>query len=102
MTERKRRPEKLGDVVSSFLDGSGLKERVDQAAVVPEWGSLVGPQIAAATRPLYVMADGTLLVAVKTHAWMSELSLLEPQLLKGLNVVKGRSPIRKLRFVLER
>jgi predicted nucleic acid-binding Zn ribbon protein len=102
MTERKRRPQKIGDVLASFLDGSGLKKRVDQAAVVPEWESLVGPQIAAATTPLYVMADGTLLVAVKTHAWMSELSLLEPQLLRGLNVVPGRSPIKRLRFVLER
>ena len=46
-----------------------------------DWPRLVGQQIAAVTKPLSVTADGTLFVAVTTHAWMTELSLLEPELL---------------------
>ena len=49
--------------------------------MVPEWPTLVGAQIAAVTEPSSITRDGTLFVAVKTSAWMSELSLMEPQLL---------------------
>jgi len=44
--EKKRKPAPLGDVVTGFLKQSGLDERVGQAAVIPEWESLVGLQIA--------------------------------------------------------
>jgi len=43
-----------------------------------------------------------LLVAVKTNAWMSELSLLEPEILRSLNARMGRKTVKKLRFRLKR
>jgi len=75
----------VGDALKSFLDQSGLQTRVSQAAVVPDWAELVGKQIAAVTEPLRLTRDGTLFVAVSTNAWMSELALMEPQLLQALN-----------------
>lgn len=76
---------------------------MDQAGVIPEWPSLVGETIAGATAPLSVTADGTLMVAVSTHAWMTELSLLEPELLKALNAGRPSSgPVRRIRWVLRR
>lgn len=89
MSEKKKQPEKLGDVLSSFLEQSGLAGRVEQAAVVPEWEQLVGAQIAAVTTPIMISRDGTLFVAVRTSAWMQELSLMEPQLLHALNARTG-------------
>ena len=80
----------------------GLADRVEQASVVPEWPTLVGSQIAAVTEPLSVTADGVLFVAVRTHAWMSELSLLEPELLASLNRGGGRQAVRKIRWQLMR
>jgi predicted nucleic acid-binding Zn ribbon protein len=88
--------------ITQFLEQSGLRDRVEQATVVPEWPSLVGEQIAAVTEPLSVTSDGTLFVAVRTHAWMSELSLLEPELLASLNRREGRPPVRKIRWQLMR
>ena len=102
MPDRPSRPTPLGDVLASVLAQAGITDRVAQASVVPEWGSLVGAQIAAVTEPLSVAPDGTLFVAVATHAWMTELSLLEPELLKQLNGVPGRPPIGRLRLVLKR
>ena len=96
----RRRPAALGDVLAGLLQQSGLADRVEQAALLPEWAELVGPQIAAVTEPRSVTADGTLWVAVRTHAWMSELSLLEPELLRKLATRPLRSPIRKIRWVL--
>lgn len=102
MTDRPSRPTAVGDLLASVLAQAGIADRVAQAAVVPEWASLVGAQIAAVTEPLSVAPDGTLFVAVSTHAWMNELSLLEPELLRQLNAVPGRPPIARLRMVLKR
>ena len=100
--DRKRKPSAIGDVVTGFLKQSGLDERVEQAAVIPEWESLVGVQIARVTNPLFVKLDGTLFVAVKTNGWMTELSLMEPQLLRALNAKGDRTRIRKIRLQLMR
>ena len=102
MTEKKRKPVTLGEALGGFLAKSGLAKRVDQATAVEQWPQLVGPQIAAVTKALSITPDGTLFVAVSSHGWMTELSLMEPQLLRSLNGSEGRAPIRKIRFQLRR
>jgi predicted nucleic acid-binding Zn ribbon protein len=98
--EKKRRPTPIGDVVAGWLGESGLAPRVDQAAVIPEWPSLVGRNIAAVTTPESITSNGTLFVKVTTNAWITELSLLEPELLRSLNSKTGRSPIKRIRWLL--
>ena len=100
--KKKRTPQKLGDVMRGVLTRAGLSDRVTQAAVIPEWPALVGPQIARVTQPLSVTTQGTLFVAVTTNAWMTELSLMEPQLLRRLNERAGRLQIRKIRWQIRR
>ncbi|MEP6495258.1 MAG: DUF721 domain-containing protein [bacterium] len=102
MIDRKKKPEAIGNIVSSWLGSSGLAERVDQAGVIPEWPKLVGPQIAAVTVPQSITPNGTLFVNVTTNAWMNELSLLEPELLRQLNANQTRVPVRRIRWVLGR
>jgi predicted nucleic acid-binding Zn ribbon protein len=99
---KKRKPQKLGDVVSGVLTQAGLSDRVAQAAVIPDWPALVGPQIARVTEPLSVTRQGTLFVAVTTNGWMTELSLMEPELLRRLNERTGRLQIRKIRWQIRR
>ena len=99
---KKRAPSKMDEALTSFLERSGLAGRVDQASVVPEWRSLVGDQIAAVTIPHAIAQDGTLFVAVTTNAWMTELSLMETQLLGVLNAKMGRVPILRIRWQLMR
>lgn len=102
MTKRKGRPERIADALSTWLEQAGLAGRVEQATIVPEWEHLVGPQIAAVTAPLMVTRDGTLFVAVRTNAWMQELSLMEPQLLASLNARGGRARITRIHWRLMR
>jgi predicted nucleic acid-binding Zn ribbon protein len=99
---KKRKPEAIGNVLGSYLKDAKLDVRVEQAQVVPEWENLVGKQIALVTKPISVTPDGTLFVSVKTNAWMTELSLMEPQLLRALNAKAGRERIRKIRLQLMR
>ena len=100
--ERKSRPGKIGDALKDYLRSSGLEPRVEQATAIPDWKRLVGAQIAAVTEPISVSASGILFVAVKTSAWMTELSLMEPQILRALNAKAGRARVRKIRLQLMR
>ncbi len=103
MTERKRRtPKKLSDVMGDVLGKAGIADRIAQAQVIPEWRSLVGDQIARVTEPLSVTPQGTLFVSVQTNSWMTELSLLEPQLLKRINQRTGRLQIKRIRWQIQR
>jgi predicted nucleic acid-binding Zn ribbon protein len=98
----KHSPEKISDALSAYLKEAGLDARMVQSAVVPEWATLVGRDIAAVTEPLFVTPDGSLFVAVRTNSWMTELQLMEPQLVAALNTDPERPRVRKLRFQLKR
>lgn len=102
MNEKKRKPSSIAEVLGSYLERSGLARRVEQAGAVDDWARIAGPQIAAVTKALSVTPDGTLFIAVSTHGWMTELSLMEPQLLSALNAGGGRKAVRKIRFQLRR
>jgi predicted nucleic acid-binding Zn ribbon protein len=102
MTEKKRKPRSIGDVVTDVLKQSGVADRISQAKVIPEWPKLVGPQISRVTEPLSVTRQGTLFVAVTTNAWMTELSLMEPDLLRRLNEHTGRLQIKRIRWQIRR
>ena len=103
MSERKKKkPERVANIVADVLARRGLSDRVEQAGIIPEWAQLVGEQIAAVTEPRSVSANGTLFVAVTTNAWMNELSLLEPELLRSLNAKPERTPVRRIRWLLAR
>ncbi|GAC1693467.1 MAG: hypothetical protein NVS9B3_11660 [Gemmatimonadaceae bacterium] len=102
MSGPSRGPRPLGELLQAFLAEAGLEARVEQASVVPEWPVLVGERIARVTVPLSVTSDGTLFVAVSTNGWMTELSLLEPELLASLNAKPGRAAVRRIRWQIQR
>jgi predicted nucleic acid-binding Zn ribbon protein len=98
----RKKPATLSDVLAGVLRDSGIAERVEQARLIPEWPALVGAQIAAVTEPTSIAADGTMFVRVTTNAWMNELSLMEPELLRALNATDGRAPVKRIRWLLKR
>jgi predicted nucleic acid-binding Zn ribbon protein len=102
MSPARKKPSSISDVLAGVLKNAGIAARVEQAGMIPEWPALVGAQIAAVTDPQSIAADGTLFVHVTTNAWMMELSMLEPELLRALNAKEGRAPIRKIRWLLKR
>ncbi|MEJ2218015.1 MAG: DUF721 domain-containing protein [Gemmatimonadota bacterium] len=95
-----KRPTRVGEVLATYLERAGLAEKVEAAAVVPDWAPRVGDRIAEVTRPLHVAGD-TLVVAVRSSAWMMELKMMESQILRRLNAGRKRGRIEHLRFVLE-
>lgn len=92
--------EPLGAALRRFLDQQGLAKRVGQATALDAWPRVVGPAVAAATKPLSVTSDGTLLVAVRSSAWMNELALMERELLEALNRANPSAPLARIRWQL--
>ncbi len=74
----------IGDAIKTYVRGAGIKRRLDQASVIPEWAELVGGKIAEVATPIVVRADGVLVVAVRSSAWMQELQLSSPEILRRL------------------
>lgn len=98
----KKKPSAIGDVLAEVMRASGIAARVEQAGIIPEWATLVGSAIARVTDPQSIAADGTLFVSVTTNAWMMELSMMEPELLRALNAKEGRIPVKRIRWLLKR
>ena len=102
MTDRKNRPNRWATSSRHSLGRAGLGARVEQAASRSRVAALVGAADRGGDEPHSISANGTLFVHVTTNAWMNELSLLEPELLRQLNAVPGRPPIARLRMLLKR
>ena len=100
--KRGKKPERVDDVLGRVLEERGFAGRLAQSRVVQEWSSLVGDHIAAVTRAEVVSANNVLIVSVKTHSWMSELALLEREILTTINRATPRNPIVKIHWQLMR
>ena len=88
----------VGEVLAGYLKSSGLQKGVERAAVIEEWSTLVGGQIASVTTPESVSPEGVLRVRVATAPWAAELSLMTPKILAKINASrKGR--INGIRWV---
>jgi predicted nucleic acid-binding Zn ribbon protein len=80
----KRRGVPLREALDGYFQRHGMKRRMQQASIIPEWSRLVGPKIAEVTTPHEVLRDGTLVVSVKSAAWMQELQMMSPEIVKQL------------------
>lgn len=84
-----RRPARACDVISAkqaiaaALNVRGLSDEIRAERVATEWDDLVGPKIAARTRPSGIYGR-RLVVEVASSAWLHELSMLRPTLLSEL------------------
>ena len=97
---KKDGPRRVREALQNFLDKAGLSEKVEAASAVPEWAELVGEGIAGVTTPLRV-SNGVLIVAVRSSAWLSELKLMEREILRRLNADKSKGRISAIRFVMQ-
>ena len=94
-------PEGVGAAIAQFLRAHGHEERVALAVVLDDWARIAGPQIAHMTEARTITGDGTLVVAVATNAWMSELAMHEVELLARLNEGFERPRVRRIRWQLK-
>ena len=97
---RNQRFTRLSETLGAYLERSGIGDRLDEAAIVPEWADRVGPGIAAVTRPVHA-THGTLVVAVRSSAWLMELHMMEREIVRRLNAGRDRGRVDRIRFVMD-
>ena len=96
------KPRPIAEALAEVLERRGLDDDVKRAEVLAAWPTLVGAQIAAVTQARLIAEDGTLVVGVKTHGWMSELSLMERSLVAKVNAGSPGAAVRRIRWELLR
>lgn len=96
------RPRAISDALAELLKTTGLDADVARAGVLARWAAAVGPQIAGVTEPRMMTEDGTLVVGVRTHGWMQELTMMERQLIAKLAAAGSHTPVRRIRWELLR
>jgi predicted nucleic acid-binding Zn ribbon protein len=95
---RRRRddPEPLNSAIRSLIAGRGWREAAAGGSVFSRWAEIVGPDLAAHTRP-DGLADGELTVIADSTAWATQLRLLAPQLVRRIAAEVGDGVVRQVR-----
>jgi predicted nucleic acid-binding Zn ribbon protein len=93
---RRDDPEPLNAAIDALLDAHGWREAAAVGSVFGRWAEIVGPELAAHTRPDSV-ADGELTVTADSTAWATQVRLLAAHLVRRLNAELGDGAVRRVR-----
>jgi predicted nucleic acid-binding Zn ribbon protein len=93
---RREDPEPLTTAVGGLLSARGWRDRAAVGKAFGNWPAVVGPQLAAHTRP-ESCGDGELTVVADSDAWATQLRLLAPKLLSRLAEELGAGVVRHIR-----
>ena len=93
---KNRRPEKLSDIMGSFLAKEGYLASCREAEVISKWPSIVGDRIASVSNCTDVQ-DGKLYVRVPSASWRQELSFMKEHI---LDVIKQKTRCKTLKNIV--
>jgi predicted nucleic acid-binding Zn ribbon protein len=88
-------PLAFGSAVRELLDQRGWNAEAAAAKVLANWESLVGQEIAAASKPVR-LRHGELLVEAESTAWATQLRLLNRMILGRITAELGADVVRKI------
>ena len=93
---RRDDPEPLTAAIDSLIDARGWREAAAVGSVFGRWAQIVGPDLAAHTRP-ESLEDGELTVTADSTAWATQVRLLAAQLVRGLNAELGDGTVQRVK-----
>jgi predicted nucleic acid-binding Zn ribbon protein len=93
---RRDDPEPLGTAIHGLMDARGWQAAAAVGSVFGRWGDIVGPELAAHTRP-DGLADGELTVTADSTAWATQVRLLAAQLARTLNAELGDRVVQRVK-----
>jgi len=91
----------LADLLQKTLKSLQLEKPMKSYSVWNHWEDIVGRNIASKAQPVRVQ-DKTLVVAVISHTWMTELTHMKTMILKKMHEKVQDCPIQNLRFELQK
>jgi predicted nucleic acid-binding Zn ribbon protein len=93
---RRDDPQPLAAAIGGLLSDQGWKEQAAVGSVFSNWSQIVGPDLAAHTRP-DGFADGELAIAADSTAWATQVRLLASMLVRRLNSELGEGTVRRVK-----
>src|SRR5258706_11297652 len=93
---RRDDPERLSAGIEGLIDARGWQEAAASGSVFGRWAQIVGPELAAHTRP-DGLADGELTVTADSTAWATQVRLLAAQLVRRLNAELGDGAVQRVK-----
>ena len=93
---RRDDPEPLTAAIDGLIDAQGWREAAAAGSVSGRWAQIVGPDLAAHTRP-DSLADRELTVTADSTAWATQVRLLADQLVRRLNAELGDGSVQRVR-----
>lgn len=93
---RRDDPERLAAAIEGLIGANGWQEAAAVGSVFGRWAEIVGPELAAHTRP-DGLADGELTVTADSTAWATQVRLLAAQLVRRLGEELGDGAVRRVR-----
>jgi predicted nucleic acid-binding Zn ribbon protein len=91
-----RDPHPIGELIDRMIRDRGWKERVDVAAVVHRWDSIVGPQVARHVVVDHFDDDGTLTLRASSASWETQIRMLLGTLEAKIVSVIGPGVVTKI------
>ncbi len=82
--------------MGGLLSARGWRERAAVGAIFGDWAQIVGPQLAAHTKP-ESFADGELAVSADSPAWATQVRLMAAQLVQRIAAELGHDLVRRIR-----
>jgi len=94
--ERREDPQPLTAALDGLIGDQGWARKAATGSVFGRWAEIVGPDLAAHTKP-ETLADGELTVIADSTAWATQLRLLAAQLVRRLNAELGDGSVRRVK-----
>jgi predicted nucleic acid-binding Zn ribbon protein len=92
---RREDPQPLAAAIDGLLADHGWRTAAAVGSVFGRWDQIVGPQLAAHTRPER-FTDGEVLVTADSTAWATQLRYLASKLVRRLNEELGDGTVRRV------
>jgi predicted nucleic acid-binding Zn ribbon protein len=93
---RRDDPEPLNAAIDDLIGARGWHEAAAAGFVSGRWAEIVGPALAAHTRPDR-LDDGELTVTADSTAWATQVRLLAAELVRRLNAELGSGAVQRVR-----
>jgi predicted nucleic acid-binding Zn ribbon protein len=93
---RRDDPESLTTAIDGLIDARGWREPAAAGSVFGRWAEIVGPELAAHTRP-ESLSGRELTVTADSTAWATQVRLLAAHLVRRLNAELGDGSVERVK-----
>lgn len=94
--QRREDPEALNAAIEGLIDARGWRLAAAAGSVFGRWEQIVGPELAAHTRP-DGFTGGELTVTADSTAWATQVRLLAPALVRRVNAELGDGAVKRVK-----